>query len=189
VRRYETGETLASIGLSRGLTRERVRQIVKLAGASVPRTSKCGVEDCHTAPRWPRIYCHAHQARFELLGDPHGSSPVVPLVPAEHGTTARYREGGCRCDLCRKASAGQRREHFHQAHPEWRYMPLKQGSEVAIRKGCPGYEPLRRCQELRSGRDCGVKTRVRSVARRVRRYRRGNSKVEFKHKLVDKAQP
>ena len=36
VRRYEIGETLASIGLSRGLTRERVRQIVKLAGGSRP---------------------------------------------------------------------------------------------------------------------------------------------------------
>ena len=124
-RRYETGETLASIGLSRGLTRERVRQIVKLAGARMPRASKCAVEDCHIAPRLPRIYCHAHQVRFELFGDPLGSSPVVPLLPAEHGTRARYREGGCRCDLCRKASADQRREHFHRAHPEWRYMPLK----------------------------------------------------------------
>ena len=125
VRQYETGETLASIGSSCGLTRERVRQVVKLAGARMPRASKCAVEDCHTAPRLPRIYCHAHQVRFELFGDPLGSSPVVPLLPAEHGTRARYREGGCRCDLCRKASADQRREHFHRAHPEWRYMPLK----------------------------------------------------------------
>jgi hypothetical protein len=125
VRRYQTGETLASIGSSRGLTRERVRQIVKLAGARMPRAYKCAVEECHTAPRLPRIYCHAHQVRFELFGDPLGSSPVVPLLPAEHGTRTRYREGGCRCDLCRKASADQRREHFHRAHPEWRYMPLK----------------------------------------------------------------
>jgi len=44
--RYEAGETLTSIGASLGLTRERVRQIVKRSGAEMPRKRRCAVADC-----------------------------------------------------------------------------------------------------------------------------------------------
>jgi hypothetical protein len=125
LRRYEAGETLARIGASLGLSRERVRQVVKRSGAEMPRSRKCAAAGCDKLPDWPRSYCHNHQDRFELYGDPLGTGPAATLLVREHGTHASYRQGGCRCDVCRKASAEKRREQFHRQHPEWRYMPAK----------------------------------------------------------------
>jgi Sigma-70, region 4 len=50
LRRYEAGETLASIGAGVGLTRERIRQIVKASGAAMPWDYKCAVKTCSTSP-------------------------------------------------------------------------------------------------------------------------------------------
>lgn len=63
MRSYADGTTLAEIGTTVGLTRERVRQIVKSAGALMPRDFTCGVPDCRTAPRPPNRYCSRHQRR------------------------------------------------------------------------------------------------------------------------------
>jgi hypothetical protein len=125
VRRYEQGETLTSIGASLGLTRERVRQIVKASGAEMPGDRRCGAARCETAPRPAKQYCAAHQHRFALYGDPLGRPAAVQLLREQHGTYASYSDGGCRCALCRMASADKRREGFHRLHPEWRYMPQK----------------------------------------------------------------
>jgi Sigma-70, region 4 len=125
VRRYEAGEPLGSIAARLGLSRERVRQIVKLSGAYMPGDYKCAVDDCDISPRSPRRYCYAHQVRFERYGDPLGTRPVVPLRRMQHGTYASYTHGGCRCDLCRKASANRHREYLHRVHPGWRFMPDK----------------------------------------------------------------
>jgi len=86
VRRYEAGETLESIGASLGLTRERVRQIVRLSGAEMPRETTCAVGGCYTAPRRPRIYCYAHQLRFELFS----ATPLAPrrLLRSSETSTA-----------------------------------------------------------------------------------------------------
>lgn len=43
LRRYQAGESLARIGSSLGLTRERVRQIVRDAGGIMPLTYICAV--------------------------------------------------------------------------------------------------------------------------------------------------
>ena len=117
VRRYQAGENLASIGASLGFTRERVRQIVKQSGAHMPSEYTCAVKECETSPRAPRQYCYAHQLRFELYGDPLGSKP---LLREQHGTVACYQDGGCSCDLCRKAETDRQREYEHRAHPEMR---------------------------------------------------------------------
>jgi Sigma-70, region 4 len=73
LRRYKAGENLANIGVIFGVTRERVRQIVKQSGAHMPWEYTCAVEDCETSPRAPRRYCYAHQRRLELYDDPLGS--------------------------------------------------------------------------------------------------------------------
>src|ERR1022692_11823 len=122
--RYETGESLTSIGVRLGLTRERVRQIVKGSGADMPRSRRCAVAECDKPQRRTGSYCHDHQLRFERYGSPLGTRPPTPRLREQHGTNACYRNG-CRCYLCRKASTERRREQFHRAHPEWRYMPSK----------------------------------------------------------------
>jgi hypothetical protein len=118
LRNYSDGENLATLGRLYGLTRERVRQIVKDAGAPMPLEFKCGVENCDTAPRTPNSYCWAHQRRFDRFGDPLG---VKPLRRDQHGTRASYHEGGCRCALCRKFVADRVRDRVHRLHPEMRY--------------------------------------------------------------------
>ena len=127
LRRYKSGENLASIGTSLGFTRERVRQIVKQSGARMPLGYVCAVRDCETSPRAPRRYCAAHQRRLELYGDPLGCRL---LLRNQHGTTACYQDGGCRCDLCRKTETDRRREYERRAHPEKprrRYVPREAG--------------------------------------------------------------
>lgn len=73
VRRYEAGETLASIGASLGFTRERVRQVVKQSGAYMPWEYKCAAEGCSTSPRAPKRYCSRHERRRERYGAPLGA--------------------------------------------------------------------------------------------------------------------
>jgi hypothetical protein len=119
VSRYVAGETFASIGLSVGLTRERVRQIVKASGAVMPSEARCAEPGCNQTPRAPNTYCYAH--RLHLKRDAAASTSKAPLLKDEHGTYASYRDRRCRCDLCRKASADRRRAQFHRVHPEWRY--------------------------------------------------------------------
>jgi integrase len=65
VGRYKAGEELASIGVDLDLTRERVRQIVRSAGARMPREYKCAVADCFKSPRAPQRYCFANQRRLD----------------------------------------------------------------------------------------------------------------------------
>jgi hypothetical protein len=43
----------------------------------------------------------------------------------QHGTTASYNRGRCRCELCRKASAAQRLEYIHRIHPEMQWRKRK----------------------------------------------------------------
>jgi hypothetical protein len=113
VRRYTAGESMARIGASLGLTRERVRQIVKGSGAVMPWDYICAVADCAKAPRSAYQYCFAHQHRFERYGDPLG---VRPLLREQHGTVPCYADGGCRCALCRRAEADRRLEYEHRVH-------------------------------------------------------------------------
>ncbi len=89
VRRYKAGENVASIGASLGLTRERVRQVVKQSGAYMPWEYKCAIDGCFTSPRTPMRYCHSHQRRFERYGDPLG---VRLLLLHQHGTVRCYRD-------------------------------------------------------------------------------------------------
>jgi len=127
VSRYVAGETFASIGLTVGLTRERVRQIVKASGAVMPSEARCAEPGCNQTPRAPNTHCCAH--RVHLKRDAMAPASRGPLLKDEHGTYASYRDRGCRCDLCRKASADRRRAQFHRVHPEWRYRstPSAQG--------------------------------------------------------------
>jgi Sigma-70, region 4 len=76
MRDYAGGATLAQIGATVGLTRERVRQIVKGSGALTPRDGKCGVQDCQTAPRPPNRYCHPHRRRLGRLDDPRRATSL-----------------------------------------------------------------------------------------------------------------
>lgn len=118
LRRSDAGRSLARIGASLGLTRERVRQIVKDSGAVMPLEYTCAVAAGARAPRAPRRYCFVHQRRFERYGDPLGARP---LLREQHGTVPCYADGGCRCALCRRAEAARRREYKHRVHPERRY--------------------------------------------------------------------
>jgi hypothetical protein len=72
MRCYSAGDTLAKIGTTVGLTKERIRQIVKRSGVPMPHDYKCAVKDCYTAPRAPNRYCSRHQRRFEHVGNPLG---------------------------------------------------------------------------------------------------------------------
>lgn len=116
VRRYRAGDNLASIGARIGLTRERVRQIVRDTGAVMPWGFKCAVRDCDTSPRAPARFCFAHQRRLERYGDPLGSKV---LLREQHGTLAAYK-AGCSCVRCRKANADRVLEYQHRLHPEMR---------------------------------------------------------------------
>ena len=118
LRRYEAGESLARIGSTLELTRERVRQIVKDAGGIMPLTYICAVKDCARAPRAPHRYCFVHQHRFERYGDPLGR----PMLREQHGTVQCYADGGCRCALCKRAVVDRRREYARRAHPEQSYV-------------------------------------------------------------------
>jgi hypothetical protein len=115
--RYEAGETLAGIGAVIGLSRERVRQIVRASGVAMPWDSKCAVRACKTAPRTPNRYCQLHQRRFERYGDPLGTRP---RLMDQHGTLASYKGGRCSCDLCRRRNAERVREYQHRVYPEMR---------------------------------------------------------------------
>jgi hypothetical protein len=88
VRRYKAGEELASIGVSLDLMRERIRQIVRNAGARMPREYKCAVPDCFTSPRSPGRYCFAHQRRLDRFGDPLGTRPAAPGAARDVATAA-----------------------------------------------------------------------------------------------------
>jgi hypothetical protein len=116
--RYGAGETFASIALTLGLTRERVRQIVKASGAMMPSDLRCAMPGCDRTPRGANTSCYVHRIRLKSDADP---SSKLPLLKDEHGTYASYRDRRCRCDLCRKASADRRRAQFHRVHPEWSY--------------------------------------------------------------------
>lgn len=115
---YAAGDSFASIGVRVGLTRERVRQIVKAAGVAMPSEVRCAVPECARTPRAPNTYCYVHRTR--LNRDTNALSKP-PLLKDVHGTYASYRDRRCRCDLCRRASADRRRAQFHRAHPEWNY--------------------------------------------------------------------
>lgn len=128
VRRYQAGETLASVGAALGLTRERIRQIVKASGAPMPWDYRCAVKACNTSPRTPNRYCSAHQRRFERFSDPLGTKP---LLTNQHGTLASYKRGGCRCDLCRQRNAERDREYQHRLHPEMRRYEPRQRSTAS----------------------------------------------------------
>ena len=117
VRRYEAGDTLAAIGATVGLTRERVRQIVRAAGAVMPWDYKCAVPDCQRSPRTPNAFCFAHQRRLDRYGDPLG---VRQLRRDQHRTRACYRVARCRCELCRRTNAERVRERLHRLHLEMR---------------------------------------------------------------------
>jgi hypothetical protein len=125
LRRYEAGETLAGIGAVVGLTRERVRQIVRASGAPMPWDYKCAVSSCERSPRTPNRYCQSHQRRFERYGDPLGTKP---RLMDQHGTLASYKGGRCRCELCRRRNAERVLEYQHRMHPETRrYAPRGSG--------------------------------------------------------------
>lgn len=113
----QAGETLAAIGARVGLTKERVRQILKASEVAMPREYRCAAKACTAAPHRPNAYCYPHQVRFDRYGDPLA---VAPRLTDVHGTTASYKYGRCRCELCRQANAAQRLEYIHRLHPEMR---------------------------------------------------------------------
>lgn len=77
------------------------------------------VNDCNTTPRSPKRYCSRHQRRCDRFGDPLGTAPPVTVGP--HGTLARYKRGGCRCERCRRSNADRVMEYLHRVHPEMGY--------------------------------------------------------------------
>jgi Sigma-70, region 4 len=118
LQRYEAGETLAAIGARVGLTRERIRQIVKVSGAPMPWDDTCAMQACATSPRTPDRYCWFHQRRFDRYGDPLGGKP---RLMDQHGTLAGYQRGHCRCQRCRRRNPDGVREYVHCMHPEMQY--------------------------------------------------------------------
>lgn len=115
VRCYLAGYTFARIADTVGLSRARVRQIVKASGVPMPQDYKCAVKDCDTAPRSPNSYCWRHKEGFEHFGDWSGTRRVVN---SQHGTMVRYKRDGCRCERCRRRNADRSLEYLHRMHPE-----------------------------------------------------------------------
>jgi hypothetical protein len=126
LRRSSAGETLTSIGQAYGLTRERVRQIVKVTGVSMPHDSPrvCDVGGCGR-PHSSHGNCDLQERRVRT----HGSVDLPAAVTAAHGTMARYR-GGCRCAECTGANRVEARARAHRAHPEWRWRAGRFPDEV-----------------------------------------------------------
>ena len=66
--RYEQGESLTSIGISVGVTRERIRQIVRRFGVLMPMDVTCAASNCPTVPRGRKVYCRQHQDCLDRQG-------------------------------------------------------------------------------------------------------------------------
>jgi hypothetical protein len=124
LRRYAAGETLAAVGARVGLTKERVRQILKASEVAMPRELKCAAKACTTSPRAPNAYCHPHEVRFDRYRDPLGTAP---RLMDQHGTIASYNYGRCRCELHRRSNATRVLEYKHRKLPEMTYCKSRDG--------------------------------------------------------------
>lgn len=109
VRRFDAGETLQSIGDDYGITRERVRQIVKKAG-SIERQKLFALKRQGVAT-WIKL-----GATVEEVAARYGVPDVtirrwmyqegvrIPPKPWTHGING-YTWRKCRCSICRGANA------------------------------------------------------------------------------------
>lgn len=110
----EDGLTLAEIGERYGISRERVRQIIKPFGleAHYGRRRKEGrarlLREAHQriASRESTTAQEAERIGYASPSGLYGAFSRLGLLlpqkpPAEHGTTTRYRSG-CRCEDCRR---------------------------------------------------------------------------------------
>lgn len=118
----EEGLTLAEIGERYGITRERVRQILKPFGLEAHYGKKQREQRARLVRQaHERVIARESTVREEAenLGYMCPSSLYsrfwlmglsLPSRTPEHGTPQRYRSGKCRCDLCRAANTARMKE-------------------------------------------------------------------------------
>lgn len=99
IRRYRVDEdTMQCIGDSMGISRERVRQVLKNNGETLSQRPRiCGVEGCQ-ATRHTSRWCQRHTVTAYVHGDPLWVRPR--LARDTHGTFSGWFYGGCRCEHC-----------------------------------------------------------------------------------------
>lgn len=158
VSQYRAGDTLAEVGTSFGLTRERVRQIVAAQtserhwGSRRREAKDVEIRAAFAAVKAgadPDVFAQALGIeRISLIGA-FNRRGLYLREPAQHGEFRMYRQG-CKCAECRRANA------IHQRRLQGR-TPLNHGASGYANYGC-------RCEECRAG--------AREAGRRARRKAR-----------------
>jgi methylphosphotriester-DNA--protein-cysteine methyltransferase len=127
---YEKGATLQEIGDAWGVTKERVRQLLKRTDAPTPeeslvarRAARC--KDALTLVRSglnvtaaARKYGFSPGLLWEAVRDAGIKAPPRPV--AKHGTESKYTLG-CRCRRCKKAHADFAYLRGHRRNPSRGY--------------------------------------------------------------------
>jgi len=137
LRRYAQGETMQEIGDDFGLSRERVRQILKRLNVTADDMRerryrmatalyKGGLTATEAAKR-AGVHPALFRGRLVAAGQRRPRPPRVP----KHGTVYEYQRG-CRCEPCTRANADRTYEYQHRKHPEMkrygRYGPRQQSA-------------------------------------------------------------
>jgi len=121
--RWEAGEAIPDIAASYGVTPQAIRQVVKLRQPG----GRDAINAYHReyqrrAKRKPcvrgcgRLAWHAGDRRGVCMACENADRRARALAQDNHGTESRYSLG-CRCDLCKAASAAARRKR-RAADPE-----------------------------------------------------------------------